>query len=571
MATLLLLVSLLAISTHAGPHYIIGQPVNTTVGRVQGRKSDLRPLVSTYLGIPFAEPPLGDLRFAAPVAAATSNSTIKATAFVSPVRGRNLLNCPCNRIPEAPEYVGGPAGTRILHALALNDDAQDEDCLTINVWTKPQTGEAKKAVLFWVYGGGYSTGNTAQSITDGAIFADENDVVVVSANYRVNIFGFPGVPGVPVNLGLLDQRLALEWTRDNIGAFGGDPDRITIFGQSAGGGSVDAIGYAYPDDPIAHAIIPHSGLASSDNGLGANRTLTVENWFKASANAGCGNQTVGASSSIACMRTKSTEEILAAIAPVASSALASGFSPLDDERTHPANVSARVAAGNFAKLPFMAGNTINEAGFFAVLQLGALPEEQLNSLPYHSMQPLLDLATMIGWTCPSGVAVNYRVQAGVPAWRFLYYGGDNYTNTYIDRIGSNYHCSDLPLVWGTAELTTGIPDSPYEARMSAYLRRAWTTFAKDPENGLSEQLGWPDYGNNTLSDGPSVVQLAFNRQDKASFVPAARTDALCPAINALTAALGHQAFGVVLTGLRGFIAPNNSTPLALQLSGKFLP
>jgi hypothetical protein len=91
MATLLLLVSLLAISTHAGPHYIIGQPVNTTVGRVQGRKSDLRPLVSTYLGIPFAEPPLGDLRFAAPVAAATSNSTIKATAFVSPVRGRNLL------------------------------------------------------------------------------------------------------------------------------------------------------------------------------------------------------------------------------------------------------------------------------------------------------------------------------------------------------------------------------------------------------------------------------------------------------------------------------------------------
>ena len=93
---------------------------------------------------------------------------------------------------------------------------------------------------------GFSIGNTACEIYDGSVLADENDVVVVSVNYRVGIFGFPGAPGISNearNPGLLDQRMGLEWVRDNIAAFGGDPNRIVVFGQSAGGASTDYLSY----------------------------------------------------------------------------------------------------------------------------------------------------------------------------------------------------------------------------------------------------------------------------------------------------------------------------------------
>lgn len=97
-----------------------------------------------------------------------------------------------------------------------------EDCLSINVWTKPQSGEKAKAVLLWIYGGAFSVGSTNAPYYNGARLADEEDVIVASVNYRVNIFGFPNAPGLPnQNLALLDQRLAVEWLRDNIAAFGG--------------------------------------------------------------------------------------------------------------------------------------------------------------------------------------------------------------------------------------------------------------------------------------------------------------------------------------------------------------
>jgi cholinesterase len=97
-----------------------------------------------------------------------------------------------------------------------------EDCLSLNIWTKPQSGEKAKAVLLWIYGGAFSVGSTNAPYYNGARLADEEDVIVASVNYRVNIFGFPNAPGLPdQNVALLDQRLAVEWLRDNIAAFGG--------------------------------------------------------------------------------------------------------------------------------------------------------------------------------------------------------------------------------------------------------------------------------------------------------------------------------------------------------------
>lgn len=145
------------------------------------------------------------------------------------------------------------------------------------------------------------------------MLADENDVVVVSPNYRVNIFGFPGAPGLQQNVGLLDQRMALEWTRDNIAAFGGDPSRIAVFGQSAGGASTDYLNMMYPNDPIAHGFIPQSGVASGAvGGLTGTPEDGATAWYNVSASAGCGGEEAGMRT-VDCMRMKTTAEILGAV------------------------------------------------------------------------------------------------------------------------------------------------------------------------------------------------------------------------------------------------------------------
>jgi cholinesterase len=168
----------------------IGQQIQTTSGPVTGHGADWKPDVSEYLGIPFAQPPVGDLRFAAPKPF-KGNKTITATKF-----GLGCL-----------ENIGGKAATM---------QGVGEDCLTLNVWTKPQTGEKAKAVMIWIYGGGFGSGKSSTPNYNGARLADEHDVVVVSINYRVNIYGFPRAffPSADLNPGLLDQRVGIEWARD---------------------------------------------------------------------------------------------------------------------------------------------------------------------------------------------------------------------------------------------------------------------------------------------------------------------------------------------------------------------
>ncbi|KAK0761712.1 hypothetical protein N5P37_005694 [Trichoderma harzianum] len=110
---------------------------------------------------------------------------------------------------------------------------------------------------------GFNYGGTDTAFYNGKYFAGVQDVVVVTVNYRIHVFGFPGAPGQPANLGLRYQHVGVEWVRDNIAAFGGNPEKITIFGQSVGGEAVDFWAYAYKQDPIVNGIVAHSGNAFS--------------------------------------------------------------------------------------------------------------------------------------------------------------------------------------------------------------------------------------------------------------------------------------------------------------------
>jgi cholinesterase len=157
---------------------------------------------------------------------------------------------------------------------------------------------------------GWSIGGTNTPFYTGKYFADTEDVVVVTVNFRLNIFGYPGFPGGSQNLGLRDQRLAVEWIRDNAKAFGGDPNKITLMGQSSGGLAVDFWNFAYKKDPIVSGIISHSGNAYSFplNSL----ALAEKNWYNASAQVGCGS----AGDNLECMRQVNWTLISAAAAKV---------------------------------------------------------------------------------------------------------------------------------------------------------------------------------------------------------------------------------------------------------------
>ena len=181
-------------------------PVRTTSGVLTGVPGKNSASTTAYLGIPFAQPPVGPLRFRAPVRLHTRDATRNASKYGQ--------DCP---------------GTINLGGAGPGVPGVTDDCLYLNVWAPEQgKGDKAKAVLVWFYGGGFVGGGTSQGY-DASLLASSQDVVVVTTNYRLTIFGYPGSPDVAEkNPGLLDQRMAVEWVRDNIAAFGGDTKRIVL-------------------------------------------------------------------------------------------------------------------------------------------------------------------------------------------------------------------------------------------------------------------------------------------------------------------------------------------------------
>lgn len=166
-------------------------------------------------------------------------------------------------------------------------------------------------------------------------------------SYRVNIFGFSNAPGADTNVGLRDARLAIEWVRDNIEAFGGDTDRITLFGQSQGAWLISYYAYAYPDDPIASSFIEQSGTAFGT--VTQNLTKKADTWRSASAAVGCNQMSDAAI--LDCMRAQSVSTILAAWAAVqpSGSTLTLSLGPVVDNELIFANYTEKTLAGEFAQ------------------------------------------------------------------------------------------------------------------------------------------------------------------------------------------------------------------------------
>lgn len=216
--------------------------VKTDSGAVEGTTS-ADGKVQIFKGIPYAAPPVGSLRWKEPQPVAKWEGVRKATEF-----GAHCMQGP------------------IFGDMAFRDAGQSEDCLYLNVWTPKAEAGAKLPVMVWIYGGGFQAGATSEGRQNGEALAHKG-VVVVSMNYRLGIFGFFAHPELTKesphhasgNYGLLDQTAALQWVHRNITAFGGDPDSVTIFGESAGSFSVSAQMASPVSKGLVHRAIGESG------------------------------------------------------------------------------------------------------------------------------------------------------------------------------------------------------------------------------------------------------------------------------------------------------------------------
>ncbi|KAI5847996.1 carboxylesterase family protein [Tricharina praecox] len=452
----LLFVLLLALFqfTEARPGYTTSPPpaVNTTSGVVSG----FEPVsgVHAYLGIPYAVPPLG-LQFMLPKPAPYSEEPIRATAFG----------------PSCIQF----AYKTVFYEIAEPAEPQSEDCLSVNIWVPAghdrvhgkgkngnENGKGGLPAMVWIVGGGFGEGATSWE----GMFAVRHcfrmahpDVII--AYYRLNTFGFPNSPALPErNIGFLDARLAIEWLHANHASFGGDPSKITLFGESAGAAIIGSYAYAYTDKPLVRALIMQSGtgdiIGNSD-----------DSEFKRVSDAvGCGG-----GGTIRCLQAVDAGGIRQAISNLTLNYFASpnGGAPGVDNRT----------------LKFSLQPTL----------IGVNDKQGDNTVPFHKDRGInytvSDICTKTMFTCPSAGHSLIRANNSVPTYHYRYMARLPSVTPY-SWIRGAFHGAEVGTVFGFLDAGIETPQS-WEREISKYMMDAWVTFVKDPKDGLRERRWWPQY------------------------------------------------------------------------------
>ncbi|KAM0561600.1 hypothetical protein ACHAPJ_002768 [Fusarium lateritium] len=443
-------------------------------------------VVNQYLGIPFGEKPI---RFSPPKPAKPWDSPYDASEYKPAcIMKFNYPEEQRNRSIKNFATPGPPGGT-------------SEDCLNLNIYAPTGAKSGSKPVAFWIHGGSFSHGSGSLPIYDGSKMAGYEDIVVVTINYRTNIFGFPETDDLPEgewNLGFLDQRLALNWVQDNIAAFGGDPKKVTIMGESSGAGSVDSLVTAPPDPIPFRAAILQSGSASTN-------VTPSGSWTNATKKAGCDEGDFD--EVLKCMR----EVPAAKLKDIVERAMLN-FVPISDDgitlSTYPRDnrLKSKDNPKCMARVPILMGSTADEGrlpDFQNVTVEAALrffipdiTDFQISVLKFffpigspginNDFDQVSKMVTEIAGQCPVRYIADDFAETSIKTWRYIY--NASFANTEIFNGSGAYHASELKTLFGT------FPDNgatDFEEKLSREMQKAWGRFIRDPAKGP----GWEQVPN----------------------------------------------------------------------------
>lgn len=468
----------------SGPRLV----VKTKDGKIQGKLSS-DGLIRTFLGIPYAAPPVGPLRWKPPQKVKKWKGVLQTTSFG-------------HRCIQTQNY-----------DMVFRDLGQSEDCLTLNVWAPVERNHKKLPVMVWIYGGGFTGGATSEPRQDGTHLA-EKGVIVVSMNYRLGIFGFFATAALADesphhaagNYGLLDQTAALRWVHDNIKSFGGDPASVTIFGESAGSFSVSL----QMASPLARGLfvraIGESGGAFPQPNfhfpLMAKREAQDEGFAKAAFG----------TTALQDLRGLSVDQILGAL-KAGPQGHRVHFGPNVDGWFLPESVPAIYAEGKQAQVPLLAGwnrdegaaNVINTPPLPTVESWRATAEKQFGSnapeflklYPGNTDQQALRSAedfsgdVFIVYSTWEWLEAQAKTSsASVYRYFFVLPAPVNPTNRW--EVGA-FHSDDIEYVFGTLNSRQGVQWRPEDYALSRLIQTYWTNFAKTGDPNGASVPHWPTY------------------------------------------------------------------------------
>ena len=479
--------------------------IEVSQGKLRG---DARGKHVAFLGVPYARPPIGELRFMPPEPTMPWSGVRDALTFGSAA--------PQDLSSVAPFKASGP---------------ESEDCLYLNVYT-PATDGARRPVLFWIHGGGFNHGSGAQPSYNGGALAERGDVVVVSINYRLGALGYLYLGnhsgerwGAANNAGQLDQIAALRWVRDNIAAFGGDPTQVTIFGESAGGVAVCTLlampaarglfRYAIAQSGTANRL--HNTASAADLTARVLRTLGIEDGDPSK------------------LRSAPVEALLRA------QAQHGGFSPVVDGRTLPQRPISAMREGIAREIPLLVGTTRDETRLFGTLPRAAIDDAQLEQqvralLPLPAAERAAEVIAAYRASraarrlpCRNSDIADAVVTASrfrIPATRLCEAHVAHQSKTFLyqfdwespardGELGA-CHGLEVPFVWGMVGKNGNTKFSGEGAEadhLAEQMMDAWIAFAKSGDPSHPGIGAWPAYNAATRET------MIFSRHCGASSAP----------------------------------------------------